>query len=263
MSAPQTPTTAATPLLRWVSLRVPVKDLPLTPHLKEFVERAAREGVRRQGLEDDLKIRHYFGGWEVGLLPDEPGGPVVVSLVRPELSTRGDALDHLTPEERQRVTFDYPPRTADQGGPLAPHPDILRCVVRWGAFPSEPEGGPGSASETPLPRLLSLRVPLKDLPLPERLKKHVDAWVRDGGRRQSAEESLKLQHYFGGWEVGILRGEPCGPVVVALVRPTLHSRGDVLGHLTPEERKRVSFDHPPRADGEVEPLPPPADVLRG
>src|SRR5262249_17731999 len=122
------------------------------------------------------------------------------------------------------------------------------------------ESRPTSAPRAPLPRLLSLRVPLKDLPLTPRLKESVDHFVRTGSRRQDAEENLKLQYYFGGWEIGFLP-EPDGFVVVALVHPSMCRGGDVLGQLTPQERQRVVFPYRSRVDGEDEPLPPPAYVL--
>jgi hypothetical protein len=72
-----------------VSLRVPLNDLPTTPQVKEGMDRAVRLGLQRPDDEEDLKLQHYFGGWEVGLLPDEPGGPVIVALVRPFQRARG------------------------------------------------------------------------------------------------------------------------------------------------------------------------------
>jgi hypothetical protein len=123
---------------------------------------------------------------------------------------------------------------------------------------SQPETPPAPV-KPPLPALISLRKPLSELPLPAEAVEDVEFCVRRGSSRRGVEEDLKLQFYFGGWEVGTLR-ENGGRTVVALVRPDSPTFGNVLDHLTPEERKRVCFYYVDRVDEELEPLPPPIDV---
>jgi hypothetical protein len=124
---------------------------------------------------------------------------------------------------------------------------------------SQPETPPAAAKPA-LPQWVSLRKPLSELPLPPEWAERIAPDIRREPRfRRGIEEDVKLQIYFGGWEVAVLC-ENGGQTVVALIRRTSHTLGTALDHLTPEERRNVTFCFPDRVDGDPEPLPPPADV---
>jgi hypothetical protein len=101
-----------------------------------------------------------------------------------------------------------------------------------------PGGAPASAAQ---PR----RIRLRDLPTPPEVVDETERWCRRyGWGRRGVEEQLKLQYYYGGQAVYVLR-MPEGPVVIPIedrFRDTPDLRSVLL---TPEERPLAVLDCPP------------------
>src|SRR5207253_8063367 len=91
-----------------------------------------------------------------------------------------------------------------------------------------------------------LPISLRQLPFPAEAAEDVEAWAerlncRRGERRRALEEETKLQYYFGGLEVALLR-ERDGLVVVAAYDPHTTTAADLaaaLASLSQEQRQRV------------------------
>src|SRR5260370_39886560 len=89
-------------------------QLSLPPEAEGYVEVAAkylnrRRGPERQWLEEDIKLRYFFGGLGVALIR-EPSGLVVVAAYDLWATKEADlsaALAHLSPEQRRRVVFAF------------------------------------------------------------------------------------------------------------------------------------------------------------
>src|SRR5262249_55942137 len=162
-------------------------------------------------------------------------------------------------EERKRVVYHFPDRIDGDPEPLPPPADCPACRECWIRKPA-PEDRPMSQPEPPpaaksaLPQWVSLRKPLSALPLPPEWAARLEPAPRNARLRRCGEEDVKLQLYFGGWNVYTL-DENGGRTVVALVRRGSHTRGTALDHLTPEERRQVTVCFPDRIDGDPEPLP--------
>ncbi len=95
-----------------------------------------------------------------------------------------------------------------------------------------------------------LRLKLRALPTPpevaEELKKHcqrLGLWRRKYA--QQAEDTLKLQYYFGGQAVAYLPTKD-GPVIVAAGEQYSEAYVQLFAFLTPEERQQAIRDFPSR-----------------
>src|SRR5260370_40433536 len=84
-------------------------QLSLPPEAEGYVEVAAkylnrRRGPERQWLEEDIKLRYFFGGLGVALIR-EPSGLVVgaaYGLWGPKGAGLSPALAHLSPQQHRR-----------------------------------------------------------------------------------------------------------------------------------------------------------------
>jgi hypothetical protein len=106
-------------------MRVSVRNLPLTDELtREIQAQRRRLGVWRrkyvQEMEDELKLRYYFGGKYVAYLTSEHG-PVVVAAGQLESAAFDEQLAWLSPEERQRAVLDAVDRWNDQTSLILSH----------------------------------------------------------------------------------------------------------------------------------------------
>jgi hypothetical protein len=113
------------------------------------------------------------------------------------------------------------------------------------------QGPPGAAPfEAPSSRAgKAERVRLRDLPTPAEVAAEAERWCKKYGSRgqkgrREMEEQLKLQYYYGGQPVYIVR-TPDGPVVIPI--PDRYKDTPDLRHvlLTPEERPHACLEIPP------------------
>jgi hypothetical protein len=117
------------------------------------------------------------------------------------------------------------------------------------------EGGPGQAPSTPLssPEMSpgeGVRVRLRDLPTPPDVLAEVEHWWRKYGHRgkdrwRELEEQFKLQYYYGGQPIYVLRS-PEGTVVLPIAERYRDTPGLRYVLLTVEERPRACLTIPPR-----------------
>jgi hypothetical protein len=116
------------------------------------------------------------------------------------------------------------------------------------------EGGPGQGEPSPAPAPLCPqegevpRVRLRDLPTPPEVAEEAARWCRKPGlwgkrNRREVEEQLKLQYYYGGQAVYVLRGSE-GPIVIAIPERFRDVPGLRYVLLTPEERPHACLEAP-------------------
>ena len=84
---------------------------------------------------------------------------------------------------------------------------------------------------------------MKDMQLPPDMLRELDDYCRErkyhkAAQRASAEEDIKLQHFFGGQDIGYMRTAQGLVVVVAgdLASPEF---GEVLDRMSREERRQI------------------------
>lgn len=90
-----------------------VRDLELTPELQRDLELICQDsGYRKardqQRVEDEIKLQYYFGGLDIAYLVT-PRGPAVVAAGDCSTNAYREALDALSPQERQAAVR-YTPR---------------------------------------------------------------------------------------------------------------------------------------------------------
>ena len=96
-------------------IRVPLRDLPLTPEIERFVEeslemfRRYRRPDDRAWYTDQAKLQFYFSGLNVAYLTGEPEGKVVIHVGKVYGEGPFECVTAvLTPEQRRRVRFCTP-----------------------------------------------------------------------------------------------------------------------------------------------------------
>jgi hypothetical protein len=121
--------------------------------------------------------------------------------------------------------------------------------------PSQPSSEAPPARPQPPRELPPLPAVLHRLSLPPEVAADVEAAAKRrrkhrGPERQWLEEEIKLQYFFGGLGVALIR-EPSGLVVVAAYDVWKTKEADLsaaLAHLSAEQRRRVVFAFPDRWD---------------
>jgi len=174
----------------------------------------------------------------------------VVSLLRTDMAMRIE----LTPQQEQAVKQGRPVEVVDPASERA-FVVVAREFYERGRFLPEgrPEQGPSAPVSPAVPSAAEAepaRVRLCDLPTPPDVLEEAERWCKKYGWRGKkalgeVEEQLKLQYYYGGQAVYILRTDE-GPIVVAIgerYRDTPDLRYVLL---KPDERPRASLAVPPR-----------------
>ncbi len=89
-----------------------VRDLDFPPELQQDLEIICqRSGYRktrdRQWVEDEIRLQHYFGGWDIAYLVT-PNGPAVVAAGTFDTEAFIRSLSALSPSDRRAVIFHCP-----------------------------------------------------------------------------------------------------------------------------------------------------------
>jgi hypothetical protein len=158
--------------------------------------------------------------------------------------------------EQRRVLQAGPSRPVDVVDPATRQRYVLLAREQYERVRSLVEGSSGqapppAASAAPSPEQGEPpRVRLRDLPTPAEVAEDAERWCKKydwGGKasRRGVEEQLKLQYYYGGQAIYLLRS-PEGPVVLPI--PERYRNTPDLRYvlLTAEERSRASSTIPPR-----------------
>jgi hypothetical protein len=121
-------------------IRLPLRDLPVTPEIEKFVEQNMRFFRRRRPSDrawytDQAKLQFYFSGLHVAYLVDEPEGKVIVHVsdLKRLDRLRECVAAALTSEQRRRTTFLTPLLLNDDGGIIPPLP--LPCSLKSSSPP--------------------------------------------------------------------------------------------------------------------------------
>ena len=124
----------------------------------------------------------------------------------------------------------------------------VRPVLDRGPEPSrQPE--PTPARILP-PDGQALRIRLRDLPTPPEITEEANRYCKElgmGGRKdiQQAEDQMKLQYYYGGKAIYVVRAAE-GPVVIPIEERHKDTPDLRYVLLTPEERPRACYEVPSR-----------------
>jgi hypothetical protein len=180
---------------------------------------------------------------------------VVVNLPRPDVAMKIE----LTDQQEQTAKQGRPVEVVDPASGRA-FVIVNRDLYERLRSSLERSSQQGSSEQGPPPPVLPaapspgegepVRVRLRDLPNPpdmveaaERLCKKYGWWGKQG--RREVEEQLKLQYYYGGQALYILRTTE-GPVIVPIAQRYKDTPDLRYVLLTAEERPRASFTVPPR-----------------
>jgi hypothetical protein len=114
-------------------IRIPLRDLPLTPEIEQFVEDSVRFFRRYRRLRDrayhtdQAKLQFYFNGYGITYLDGEPEGKVVVHLYDPRSGEPVTCvMAALTPEQRRRSLSCVYNNTDANGDLIPPLYDVRR-----------------------------------------------------------------------------------------------------------------------------------------
>jgi hypothetical protein len=119
---------------RWIYLKSLTLPLELSRQADEFCRKFwfwERGRIRRQ-VEEELKLRHFFGGRTVRYLKTDNGVAVVADANWGEAAYH-QAVDALTPQERQRAVVDAPALQSEE-----------ECSCIPSLIPNDQEGPPAA-----------------------------------------------------------------------------------------------------------------------
>ncbi len=158
-------------------------------------------------------------------------------------------------DEQRRAVQANPGKPVDVVDPATQRGYVLLARELYERVRPLLEGGPGPATvaapvPAPAPEGPPPRVRLRDLPMPpevaavfrERCRTLPLFWRK---QKQEEEDQLKLQHYFGGQPVYVVR-TPEGPVVIPIEERYWGTPDLRYVLLTPEERAQACYGILPR-----------------
>jgi hypothetical protein len=139
-------------------IRIPLRDLPMTPELERYVEDCCRffgryKPADRAWYAEQAKLQYYFSGLAVAYLTGEPEGKVVIDAIDPCAGgVVGCVPAALTPEQRSRVHYCTPCRVDGHGDLIPPLYDVStgRIVPPAGRPLAYPGAGGHPADAQPL-----------------------------------------------------------------------------------------------------------------